>query len=344
MTGHGRNSHDEHTALHWTEIEGGRVACELCPHQCRIAPEHVGKCGVRRNAADALVADTYGLCASVAVDPVEKKPLYHFHPGRDILSVGGWGCNLACRFCQNHELSQSAFREGRRLTPEQLVALAKSESGNLGVAFTYNEPLIAYEWVLDCAKLLRAEGLKTVLVTNGYIMPKPLETLLPYVDAANVDFKSFDDAFYRDVCGGRVEPVKVSLRLFHAATHLEVTKLLVTGHGDPVEDARLIAEWVGAELSRDAPFHLSRYFPQYEWTSPATPVSVMERAAAAAREHLAYVYVGNVSLPGGSDTMCPGCGRLVVQRSGFYAARRVGLRPDGTCAGCGLALPFRGAA
>jgi len=338
------NSLGQHPAQHWTGLDDDRVACELCPHQCRIAPEQVGKCGVRRNVGGALVADTYGLCASIAVDPVEKKPLYHFNPGRPILSVGGWGCNLACRFCQNYELSQSTFREGRRLTPEELVAVAKGERGNLGVSFTYNEPLIQYEWVLDCAKLLSAEGLRTVLVTNGYVMPKPLEALLPYVDAANVDFKSFDDSFYRDMCGGRVEPVKVSLRLFHAATHLEVTKLLVIGHGDPVDDAGRIAEWVGTELSRDVPLHLSRYFPRYQWASPATSVSIIEGAARAAREHLSYVYVGNVSIPGGSDTMCPGCGGLVVERSGFLGVRRVGLTPAGACARCGLALPFKGAA
>lgn len=330
-----------HPALFATPLGDGAVRCELCPHYCRLAPGEAGRCRVRRNEQGTLIATTYGVCATVSLDPVEKKPLYHFHPGGHILSVGTWGCNLRCRFCQNYSLSQTAGR-GSYLAPQDLLSVAARERGSIGVSFTYNEPLIWYEYVLDCSRLLGAHGQKVALVTNGYVNLAPLEELLPYVDAANVDLKSLDDSFYRSLCEARLHPVLASLKHFHRATHLEVTKLLVMGHGDPVEDANLIAEWIARELSPDVPLHLSRYFPRYEWREPETPMSVLMEAHAAARTHLHYVFVGNAWVPGASDTYCPACGTVLIRRGGHYGAAVAHLGPGGTCGVCGRSVPVVG--
>lgn len=328
-----------HPARYAESLPDGRVRCLLCPHGCVIADGESGRCGARRNEGGALVASSYGLCLSAVMDPIEKKPLWHFHPGASVLSVGSWGCNLSCRYCQNHELS-TARSGGRYISPEELCEAAAAERGNLGVAFTYNEPLIGFEWVYDCARLLRRRGLKVVLVTNGYLNPEPLRELLPLVDAANVDLKSFSDGFYRDLCGGRVEPVKEALKLFHAACHLEVTKLLVMGHEDPVSDAERIAAWIAETLDPDVPLHLSRYFPRHEWSAPATPQRVMEAAVAAAREHLRFVYAGNASVRGGDDTVCPSCGGTLVSRMGYHVRLR-GVS-GGRCTACGAEVPLEG--
>lgn len=292
----------------------------------------MGRCGVRGVRGGELRALTYGVFASMALDPIEKKPLYHFHPGRDILSIGGWGCNFSCKYCQNYEISQNVL-EGRSLTPDDLLRAAKREPANLGVAFTYNEPLIWYEFLHDSARLLKDADMRVVLVTNGYIEPEPLEELLPFVDAANVDLKSLDDTFYRELCGGQLDPVLEALRRFGTECHLEVTKLLVTGHTDPVDDAVAVAQWLSQEVGRHVPLHLSRYFPQHQWQSPETPMEVLDAAHEGASEHLDFVYIGNARRPKASDTHCPGCGETVIERSAL-GARITGLTDADACASC----------
>lgn len=327
-------------ADYWEPAEDGHVLCRLCPHGCRIAPSSCGRCGARQNVEGTLIAATYGVLSGAHLDPIEKKPLWHYYPGREILSVGSWGCNLACRYCQNCHLSQGQGR-GAVVAPEALAEEAARTHGNLGVAFTYNEPLIGFEYVRDCARHLRWQGLKAVLVTNGFLSPEPLVELLPHIDAANVDLKSRDDAFYRDLCSGRLAPVLEALRLFHRHTHLEVTKLLVTGHGDPVDDAEQVARWIASELSPEVPLHLSRYFPRHEWTAPETSEHMLAEALERARPHLRYVYAGNTARREGSDTLCPGCGALLIRREG-YQTRVTGLAPGGACAGCGRKVPVVG--
>lgn len=327
----------EHAAAYWSAESEGFVRCALCPQRCAIAPGRVGRCGARLNRDGRLVARGWGVVAAEHLDPIEKKPLWHFHPGRQILSLGGWGCNLGCRYCQNWSLS-GGFVAGAVTEPEEVVAAARAIEGNLGVAFTYNEPLIHFEWVLACARLLRESGLRTVLVTNGFLEPEPLAELLPWVDAANVDLKSLDEGFYRRLCGGALAPVLASLPHFRRHTHLEVTKLLVTGHVDPVEDAAEVAAWIARELSPEVPLHLTRYFPQHDWSSPATEPEALREAVRRARESLRYVYAGNVAGED-EDTRCLDCGHLLIERIG-YRAHAVGVEPGGTCGGCGRSVPI----
>lgn len=319
--------------LHW-RAEGERIACGLCPHACRIADGNTGVCRVRRNVAGTLRSLNYGQVTSAALDPVEKKPLYHFYPGSLILSLGTWGCNLSCRFCQNWQISQGSPR-AQHVSPQLAVehALELRSRGNIGIAYTYSEPIVWYEYVLDTARLARAAGLKNVLVTNGLIEEEPLRELLPLVDAMNVDIKSISDDFYRRLCGissGRAARRTVELAWGHCA--VEITNLLVTDANDAEDDVRALVDWA-ASVSPFLPLHFSRYRPEYRHTSPPTPVDRIQRAIQIAREKLHYVYAGNILLDGASDTLCPSCGAVAVARSGYDVHSR--LTGDGRCPGCG---------
>ncbi len=327
-----------HEAEFYERVGANQVQCHLCPHECRIGPGDTGRCGVRRNDAGTLRASAYGAITSLAVDPIEKKPLYHFLPGAPILSAGSYGCNLSCRFCQNAEISQ-AIRGGRAVTAEGLVNLARDEPGNAGISYTYNEPLINYEFVRDCAALAHERNLANVLVSNGYIRPEPFERLAPLIDAMNLDIKSMADDFYVKLCGARVAPVLETARRAKTHMHLEITNLVIPGENDSDDDLRGLAQWVSENLGRDTPVHYTRYHPAYRMTTPATPDSTLLRARELAGPYLDFIYLGNTMLPGTSDTRCPHCGALAVTRSGFRA-RIVGLDADGHCGGCGAALPL----
>jgi len=240
-----------------------------------------------------MVALQYGEVVALALDPIEKKPLLHFHPGSRILSLAARGCNLHCAFCQNWSISQELDRPVRRLAPEQAVALARSE-GSLGLAYTYSEPLVWFEYVRDTAKLARAAGLKNVVVTNGFIEPGPLEELVPWIDAANVDLKSMDEAFYRKVCKARLAPVLATIRRLHAAgVHLEITNLVIPGLNDADDQLRAVADFV-ASVDRRIPLHFSAYHPSWRLQAPPTPRETMERAARIGRALLESVHLGNV--------------------------------------------------
>ena len=301
-------------------------------------PDRGGKagiCGVRENRGGTLFAATYGKIAAVAVDPVEKKPLFHFHPGARILSIGSVGCNFRCEFCQNHHLAQrQAPVEPVRI--EDLLRKARREN-SVGIAYTYNEPFIQFEFVLECAKAFRVAGMKNVLVTNGYVSPAPLDEILPFVDAMNIDLKSMDPAFYREICGGDLDPVLATIRAAAKATHVELTALLYTGHNDAEEHVRKVVDFI-AETDREIPLHISRYFPTHRATAPPTPPDRLASAYRVARERLPYVYVGNIRLPGAEDTVCPGCGATVIRRGG-YRIDAHGLSGD-RCAACGARQRF----
>lgn len=322
-------------AAWWTTDEGGAVRCGLCPHKCRIGPGAQGICGVRENRGGVLVSLTYGRAAAIHLDPVEKKPLFHFHPGKAILSIGSVGCNLRCRFCQNASL---VLKEAP-LAPvaiSELVRAAK-ESGSVGIAFTYNEPIVNLEFVRDAAFAFRAAGMANVLVTNGYILPGPLAEILPLVDAMNIDLKAMDPSFYRRLCGGELEPVLETIRTCARATHVEITNLLVTGENDSDDAIRQVVAFV-AGLDPKIPLHFSRYFPAHRFVAPATPPERIEAALRIGRASLAHVYAGNLLLPGGEDTRCPACGKTVVRRTG-YRTSVVGLK-KAACAFCGESLRF----
>ena len=274
----------------------GKVVCDLCPRKCRLSAGQVGWCRGRICREGAMVPLNYGRLTSVALDPIEKKPLARFFPGNYILSVGSFGCNLRCPFCQNHGISQvGADCVTQAVTPSELVSLAQElaarPAGNLGVAFTYNEPLIGYEFVRDTAKLLQAAGLKVVLVTNGMINEMPFRELLPLVDALNIDLKGWRQQVY-DICGGSLAAVKQNIAAAAAVTHVEVTTLIVPGLNDSAVEMAAEAEWL-ASLSADLPLHVSRYFPRWQSEVPATPVADVYKLAAVARRYLHYVYTGN---------------------------------------------------
>ncbi|MBE7004732.1 MAG: AmmeMemoRadiSam system radical SAM enzyme [Ruminococcaceae bacterium] len=273
-----------------------KATCELCFHRCALDEGQTGLCRARGNRGGTVVPLNYGKAVSLALDPIEKKPLRRFHPGAKILSVGSFGCNLRCPFCQNSEISMAGEGELRTedLPPEALAALAEElrTRGNIGAAYTYNEPLVGYEYVLDCARAIRARGLYNVLVTNGTVSEAPWRALLPYIDAANIDLKGFTEAWYRRL-GGDLETVKRSIAIAAGECHVEVTTLLIPGENDSEEEIRALSGWL-ASIDPEIVLHLSRFFPRYRMTDrPATDVGTVYRLAEVAREALRFVYTGN---------------------------------------------------
>lgn len=269
------------------------VKCLLCPHGCVIKSGYAGYCGIRRAKYGRLWAESYGRITSIALDPIEKKPLKRFHPDSMILSLGSYGCNFSCPFCQNHEISMGK-PDYREMPPEEVAALSLelANCGNIGAAYTYNEPLITYEFVRDCAALIRAQGQKNVLVTNGFINPEPLIELLPLIDAMNVDLKSFSSDFYSGI-GGVLERVKDVIALAAKVCHVEVTTLVIPDENDSPEEISALAAWL-SQLGTGIPLHLSRFFPRYKLLDkPPTPISTMRVLEKNAKKHLDYVYLGN---------------------------------------------------
>jgi len=329
-----------HEAALWRPGAEGAADCFLCEHRCHIEPGRRGVCRVRENAGGRLVTLVYGRAIARHVDPIEKKPLYHFLPGSVSYSIAAVGCNFQCGFCQNWQISQFPRGESREMpgepaTPEELVADAERERC-ASVSYTYTEPTIFYEYARDTARLARKAGLKNVFVTNGFMTPETLGEMAEWLDAANVDLKAWQDSFYRKVCKGRIEPVKDTIRRMHeAGIHVEVTTLLVTGQNDGSDDMKGIAEFL-AGVSADIPWHVSRYHPDFQMSDPpATPTEAIERALAIGRSAgLRYVYGGNVG--GMSDTVCPYCGETVIARRGFSVLAR-NLR-GAACGRCGAAL------
>jgi pyruvate formate lyase activating enzyme len=317
------------------------VRCALCPHNCLVAPGKTGLCRARKNIDGRLFSLTYGVFSSVGMDPVEKKPLYHFFPGRKLLSLGTTGCNFRCACCQNYGISQAESGEVpvRELSPEDAVMLCR-RNGSFGIAYTYNEPLVNYEWLSDCARLAGENGLKSVLVTNGYINEEPLAGLLRYVDAANIDVKSFRDGFYSGVCSGKLGPVLRTVEIMaKQGKHIELTYLVIPGRNDSSGEIRDLADWISS-VSPDIPLHFSRYFPRYKMTEAATPTETLEKARKIALGRLKYVYLGNIPGPEYGRTYCPGCGAVLVERAGFESEIQ-GLSGEGSCERCGTEANIR---
>ncbi|MFO7654337.1 MAG: AmmeMemoRadiSam system radical SAM enzyme [Candidatus Krumholzibacteriia bacterium] len=326
------------TARYWHVLPDGRIACDLCPVGCKLREGQDGLCRTRGVTGGRLVAHQYGLVVSAGVDPIEKKPLYHYHPGQPILSVAALGCNLHCEFCQNWTISQRGQGPTTRMSPEDVVAAAH-ETGSFGVAYTYSEPLVWFEFVLDTARRVRTAGLKNVVVTNGYLNAEPLAELLPWLDAANVDLKGMDERFYERVCHASLQPVLHTITAMHrAGVHVEVTNLVIPGHNDSDEHLRDLARFLG-DLDPDLALHLSAYRPAYKFDAPPTPAATLRRAAGIARERLRHVYVGNLHVDGATDTVCAACGRVLVRRLGYRT--RTDLAAGPSCPGCGAAAPIR---
>jgi pyruvate formate lyase activating enzyme len=280
-----------------------------------------------------MLLDSYARIVAANVDPIEKKPLYHFFPGRPVYSIGSYGCNLHCRFCQNADISQQKH-VGSELSPQQLVFEAKSIKDNIGVAFTYNEPGIWFEYICDCAPLLRQVGLQTILVTNGYLEPEPWDELCLHADAMNIDLKSFNADFYKNICGGRLETVKNNIAAAVAAgVHVEVTHLVVTGLNDDISEFTQLVDWL-AGLSDCVPLHISRYFPRYHESAPPTDPALIGRFVETAAKKLKFVYPGNVAAD--QDTLCLACKSVLIRRHAY----EVLCNYRGTTCQCGEKLPF----
>lgn len=270
--------------------------CEICPHHCALDDGQTGLCRARKNINGVILCENYGRLTSIALDPIEKKPLYHFYPGSRILSVGSYGCNLRCPFCQNCKISMADENHAsyQVVTPEVLVekALELVPKGNIGIAYTYNEPLVGYEFVLDCSRLARESGLKNVVVTNGTICEEPLHNLLPFIDAMNIDLKGITESFYKMV-GGYLETVKQTIEMAVKACHVEVTTLIVPGENDGNKQMDELAKWLSS-IDPQIPLHISRFFPRYKMADRlATPVETVFELAGVARRYLQYVYEGN---------------------------------------------------
>jgi len=312
------------------------VQCELCPHKCRLLPDKTGLCRIRKNIDGKLVSLVYGQFTSINLDPIEKKPLYHFYPGTDILSVGTIGCNFRCLNCQNWEISQADYDERLpliNLSSDDALKLAKKHN-SIGIAYTYNEPFINYEWILETAELFRKNGLKNIFVSNGYINETPLMELVTFIDAANIDVKAFNNEFYTKICSAKLEPVLKTVEfLVREQKHIEITYLVIPKYNDSMTEIQEFTDWL-SQLNSEIPLHFSRYYPNYKMSENATSLTTLERAQQIAAKKLKYVYLGNVWEKEYNRTYCPVCNSVLVDRIG-YTAEITGNLKDGSCRKCG---------
>jgi len=329
-------------AMFYEKLDGGRVRCTLCPHECVLRDGQVGICGVRENRGGVLYSLVYGRAIAVHVDPIEKKPLFHVYPGSRSFSVATVGCNFRCIFCQNADISQVRLggREapGEDLPPEELVDLAERYACKT-IAYTYTEPTIFYEYAYDAGKLAADRGILNVFVTNGFISPEPLRQIAPFLHAANVDLKGWDEEFYKRIVGGSLRAVLDALKLMkELGIWVEVTTLCVPGYVDTEEQFRSIAGFIRDELGPETPWHVSRFYPHYKMTDrPPTPVSVLQRAREIGLEEgLRYVYSGNVPGDEGENTYCYSCHTVLIRRWGFSVLENR-IR-DGKCPECGAEI------
>ena len=324
------------------ELPDGSVRCGVCAHRCLVRPGRSGICGVRRNESGHLVCHAYGAAVAIGIDPIEKKPLFHVAPGTLAYSIATAGCPFHCTFCQNWEIAQGP-RLGldlpaRPLPPERVVEEAVAHRAG-AVAYTYVEPTVFLEYALDTGRIARDAGLLNLFITDGYATPEAVDLLAQVLDAANVDLKSFDDAFYRRLCGARLAHVlEAIVALRRAGIWLELTTLIVPGHNDDPAELRALTGWIVETLGVETPWHVSRFFPAYRMTdTPPTPLETLRRAADLGREAgLRHVYVGNAPELGLEDTRCAGCGRRLIERHGYRVRNH--LAEDGTCPDCGRAL------
>lgn len=330
---------------HWHPLPDGQVQCDLCPRHCKLQEGQRGLCYVRQRLDDEVKLVSYGRSSGFCVDPIEKKPLNHFYPGSGVLSFGTAGCNLACKFCQNWDMSKSRHMDtlADAASPEQLANAAR-ELDCASVAFTYNDPVIFMEYALDVAAACAEAGVKTVAVTAGYIDPEPRVEFFQRVDAANVDLKAFSEKFYYKICGGHLSQVLETLQYIHRETDtwLELTTLLIPGENDSEQELQAMTQWVVTELGPDVPMHFTAFHPDWKMLShPSTPRSTLNRARDIARANgVRYAYTGNVRDTSGGSTWCPGCGQLLIERNGYHLGAW-GLDNNAHCQHCQYSVAGR---
>ena len=330
------------SARYWHGLEDGRLQCDLCPRFCKLRDGQRGLCFVRARGGDEILLTTYGRSSGFCVDPIEKKPLNHFLPGSRVYSFGTAGCNLACKFCQNWDISKS--REFDRLqasaTPHQIVNAAV-ECDCRSVAYTYNDPVIFLEYAVDVARACREQGIRNVAVTAGYMTEEPREEFFENMDAVNVDLKAFTDRFYWKICGGHLQPVLDTLRYikYETDTWLEITTLLIPGENDSEGEIAALSDWIAEHLGADVPLHFSAFHPDWKMMqTPRTPMKTLTRSREIAlRSGLHYVYTGNVHDFEGASTYCPGCGEMLIGRD-WYRLSSGKLLPGGACGACGTKI------
>ncbi len=330
-------------ALYYTKFGKNIVKCHLCPHECTVHDGKSGICRVRKNIGGQLFSETYGKLVALHVDPIEKKPLYNFFPGKQVLSVGTMGCNFFCSFCQNHSISQcnpDSTHPSQSYTPKEIARYANSFNNNIGIAYTYNEPTIFYEYVLQTSKLVKEAGQKNIMISNGFISEGPLKELLPFIDAFNIDLKSFSNEFYTTHAKGKLAPVLKTLEVIaHAGKHLEITNLVITNVNDNEQEFKSMVKWIVTNLGKKTPLHISRYFPVYKLLNPSTPISTLESFYEIASNYLSYVYLGNTPDSHMSDSYCPQCKNLLVERK-RYTTKMVGIDTNTNCSSCNAQTGF----
>jgi pyruvate formate lyase activating enzyme len=336
---------NNHPAHWWQMLDDGRIQCDLCPRECKLHAGQRGLCFVREREADRLVLNTYGRSSGFCVDPIEKKPLNHFYPGSSVLSFGTAGCNLSCKFCQNWDISKSRDTDklGQQASPEA-IAQACVQMGTKSVAYTYNDPVIFAEYAMDVADACHAAGVQSVAVTAGYMHDAPRRAFYAKMDAANVDLKSFTDAFYRDLCAGELRPVLDTLAYIRHETNcwLEITTLLIPGANDSDAELTSLCRWVARELGPTVPLHFTAFHPDYKLRDiHATPLQTVQRARhIALSEGLHHVYTGNVHDSAGGTTNCSACGTALIERD-WHEVRQYRLVDANACPGCGERLAGR---
>ena len=308
-----------------------KIRCRICPHNCLIKEGHFGVCRNRTVENGKLVATNYGEVTSAAIDPIEKKPLYHFKPSKNILSIGSFGCNMTCSFCQNYKISQKRARS-EYVDIDELISTISDIDNNIGIAFTYNEPMMWYEYMYNTAKRIKEinSELSVVVVTNGYINEEPLKKLLPYIDAMNIDLKGYTNSYYKRICGAKLEPVLDTIKISAENCHVEITTLLVSDENDSLEEVSEISKFIKS-VDDKIPLHLSRYFPKYKMENEATQIEKILKAREEAKKFLKYVYVGNVNNVD-NNTYCIHCGKPIIVRDGYKTEIKLN---NNRCVFCG---------
>jgi len=313
-----------------------KLECRLCPHNCNISDGRSGLCSVRKNSNMNLELPYEGILTALNIDPIEKKPLYHFYPGSKVFSIGFFGCNFHCQFCQNYQISQEINSNGNKqvITPLELVNLAAKEDINF-IAYTYSEPVIHFEYILECSKIAHSKNIKNVLVTNGFLNKAPAQELLAEMDGVNIDLKSFTNDFYREL-GGEIEPVKEFIKLSSGLAHTEITTLIIPGKNDSFKEIEDIANFI-ASVNKNIPLHISSYYPTYNYKISSTPEKTVLSLVNIALGILNYVYPGNIGNRE-VNTYCSNCGNILIKRNGYFTSIK-GIK-DNKCSNCGTKLSF----
>jgi len=319
--------------MNYEKLKDKKVKCNLCPNYCIIKENEYGKCKARKNIGGKLYSMVYGKIAAMHIDPVEKKPFFHFLPGSLIYSISTTGCNMRCKFCQNWQISQVYPYEVKTkfISPQDIINDVKSKKIN-AIAFTYGEPSVFYEYMLDIAKLAKKNGIRTAVVSSGYLNPEPLKKLLPYIDAYKIDLKGFTDKFYNEVTSGKLNPVLETIKIIKkSGVWLEIVNLIIPGYNDDEKDIKRMAEWIKNNLGDDVPLHFTRFYPNYKLSNlPPTPIETLKKARKIAMDAgLKYVYTGNIPDTEGSTTYCPKSKQPAIIRNGFFVIKN-NLK-DGTC-------------